>query len=441
VTWTPAEIPGGMKWTDPDDAEILVEFIHPTARGLDAWVELRLPGDPVPIVEGTRDLMRPDAIDPFLKGARTLKAPGQWLDGLRVAFHTVIEQHRDGADTIDLAAVDPAPLQFLVDPLLENGGSTRLIAAGGSGKSLFAMAVCLTIATGRRFLGLDTTVTGPTLFLDWETNADTHARRIAALCKPFDAPMPDKGLMLYRFESVPLFRSARAIRRVCDRFGVVAVVVDSAKMAAGPSNGSSSAEDSTLSLYLALREIARPALIIDHKNKDDIAKGRRGGYGSVFYENLARMQWEMTKLVDLSNTERTFVLELGKQNNVGRVAPLGFRMETAGGTEGITSAQFRLADPYTLPDPDADDADERIAALLVGSVEPLTVSRIAELLYGAEDGRSKQASIRTRLNADKRFTNVSTTQIGAWIMEGTEDTTQLEAVPELPGDGWEGATF
>ena len=160
-----------MKWTDPDDAEILVEFIHPTARGLDAWVELRLPGDPVPIVEGTRDLMRPDAIDPFLKGARTLKAPGQWLDGLRVAFHTVIEQHRDGADTIDLAAVDPAPLQFLVDPLLENGGSTRLIAAGGSGKSLFAMAVCLTIATGRRFLGLDTTVTGPTLFLDWETPA------------------------------------------------------------------------------------------------------------------------------------------------------------------------------------------------------------------------------------------------------------------------------
>ena len=147
MTWTPAEIPGGMKWTDPDDAEILVEFIHPTARGLDAWVELRLPGDPVPIVEGTRDLMRPDAIDPFLKGARTLKAPGQWLDGLRVAFHTVIEQHRDGADTIDLAAIDPAPLQFLVDPLLENGGSTRLIAAGGSGKSLFAMAVCLTIAS------------------------------------------------------------------------------------------------------------------------------------------------------------------------------------------------------------------------------------------------------------------------------------------------------
>ncbi len=452
MSWTAGEIPGGFKWTEPDGAEIWIEFIHPTARGLDAWVELRLPGQVIPVAEGTRNLMTPDAIEPFLRRAKayngdTNRDLGLWELGLRIAFHETIEKHRDGSRTVDLSLVEPEDLDWLINPLIEAGGATRLIAAGGSGKSLFAMAACLTVATGRQFLPLEPgKTTGPTLYLDWETNAATHARRIAALCAPLQADLPAKNLLLYRSESVPLFRSAQAIRRVCDRQGVRMIVVDSAKMAAGPSGGSgSSAEDSTLNLYLALREIGRPALIIDHKTKADIAKGKTGGYGSVFYENLARLQWEMTQLVELSVTERTFVLKLMKQNNVGRISPLGFRMETTGGDTGLESAQFRRADPYELPNLEADDQPERVASVLGGSDDPLTIQRIAELIYG-DDSKSYHASIRTRLNGDRRFVNVSHGHTGQWTLKTKgKAPSRLEAVPDpdppLRGDDYEGTTY
>ena len=46
MSWEAETYAGGWKFT-PDDArcEIRVEFIHPTARGLEAWVELRVPDD------------------------------------------------------------------------------------------------------------------------------------------------------------------------------------------------------------------------------------------------------------------------------------------------------------------------------------------------------------------------------------------------------------
>jgi len=425
MTWDAEPVPGGWRFTEPtSSAFILLDFIHPTSRGLDAWVELRMPDVTVPISEGTRNLMAPAAIAPFLADAdhyqngtkKDDRVP--WETGLRAAFHHVIEEHRDGAATVDLTAVEPTPLQFLVDPLVEAGGMTRLIAPGGSGKSILAMAVCLTVATGRRFLGMAPTVTGPVLFLDWETNAATHSRRIQALCEPLGAAAPDRDTVLYRNETAPLFRSAQAVRRICDRFGVVMVIVDSAKMAAGPSGGFGASEDAALNLFLALREIGRPGLIIDHKTKDDMRRGLAGGHGSVYYTNLARMEWEMMKLSDPSATERSFTLELKKENNVGRLPALGFKMETSGDAEGIKSAAFIRVHPDDVTDPDTDDMTDRIAALLGGSEGALSVTKIADMLYGAEEGQSRRASIRARLNQDRRFENIGEGKVGAWRLAG-----------------------
>ena len=94
-----------------------------------------------------------------------------------------------------------------------------------------------------------------------------------------------------------------------------------------------------------------------------------------------------------------------------------------------------------LPDPEADDMTERIASLLMGSSEPLEVLRIAEMLYGADEAQGNTASIRTRLNDDRRFENVSKTQVGLWIMAGESKDETLRAVPPLPGDEWDGETY
>jgi hypothetical protein len=406
------------------------------------WVELWQGDDEIPVVQGQQNIMSPRAAQPFVEGAKAKK--GDWAEGLRVAFHQLLLEHRDPSETVDLTTVEPTGLEWVVEPLIEKGGNTRLIAAGGSGKSIMAMAVALTVATGnRKFLGLDAAVTGPVLYLDWETNAGTHAQRVTALCAPLDVPKPGHDQLLYQYHAAPLARAAQSVRRTCEKFDVVMVVVDSSKMAAGPS-GQSSGEDSTLGLYTALREIARPALVIDHKTKEDVAKGKKGGYGSIYLQNLARMEWEMTRYSRVSKNKRTFVLSLEKENNVGDLPPIGFEMWTDGGKTGISDARFSRVSPDSVADPSENNMVERIATVMMGSNEPLEIKKIADMLGAVE------SSVRACLNSNKNvFENVGKQgRKGLWkLMDdyGTDDGFQppleVEPPPGVPDDGWEGEVF
>lgn len=402
MTWTTDPIPGGgWAFTSPDhQAKITLEYLIPIGRGLEGWVECTVGDTEIPVASGRRDLTTADAAAPFLRQLGDSEIP--WATGLKEAFYFAIKADREGAATLDLSTVEPQGLVYLVEPLLEQGGSTRLIAPGGAGKSIMAMALALTVATGsREFLGLHPQVTGPVLYLDWETNADTHAQRIRALCEPAGVSLPGRDMIFYRNERVPLARSLQAVHRAARASQAVLLIVDSAKMAAGPS-GQSSGEEATLGLYLALREIGLPALIIDHKSKDDIAKKRTGGYGNVFMENLARLQWEFTALTQVSSTEKRFVLALTKENNTGSQPPLGFALETKGGDHGLISATYRRMSVDAIRS-QSDDSDlgERVLLLFATSSEPLTVDRIAELV-----GTGK-GSLRAMLNRDKRFFNVN----------------------------------
>lgn len=402
MTWEEQVTPGGWLYVHTESgASILVEQVTPVGRGLEAWVELRVNGSEMPVSQGIRNLMVPRAPQPFLDDAKAQGRQEPWADGLRYAFWHTVKAWREDTATIDLVTVDPAPLTWLVEPLLEAGGNTRLIAAGGSGKSLLAAAVALTVATGSpRFLGLSTFKTGPVLYLDWEANADEHARRLRALCEGAGVGLPGRDLIMYRNEAIPLAKSVRRVRDLADRVGAVMVVVDSRQMAAGPS-GQSSGEDTTIGLVGALREVGRPALLIDHKSKEDIRKGRRGGYGNVFNQNLARLEWEMTRLSEPHPGVKKFVLSLEKENNVGSLPPVAFELRTKGGKEGLESARFLPLSVDEVDYGEADDLAARVMDLFKVSTEPMRVDRIAEMVG------SKESSVRAMLNRDPRFVNVN----------------------------------
>lgn len=399
--WVERPTPGGWQFrNDTTGATIIVEQITPIGRGVEAWVELRIDDDPIPLSQGTRNLMVPRAPQPFLDDVRGREEG--WEAGVRFAFHHTLQAWREESVTLDLATVEPVPLQWLVEPLVEQGGNTRLIAAGGSGKSVFALALALTVATGSpKWMGLSSHVTGPVLYLDWETSAETHARRLMALCAGAEMTYPiSRDLVLYRNETAPLSQTVRRVKDAADRGGVIMVIVDSRQMAAG-SSGMSSGEDTAQGLYGALRAIGKPALILDHKSKEDIAKGRRGGYGSVFNQNLARMEWEMTRLIEPQPGVKRFVLSLEKENNVGRIPPVAFELVTKGSKEGIEFARFHPTGVQALIEASEDDLADRILSLFVVSSEPMRVDRIADML------EAKQSSVRATLNKDGRFFNVN----------------------------------
>lgn len=380
-------------------ASIILDGVYPIGRGLEAWVELRIDGQDLPLAAGRQDLTVPAATSPFLRQLGDAPTKITWADGLRTVFYEAVQADKQSATTTDLADVEPRGLQFVVDPIIEAGGHTRLIAPGGSGKSLFALAVALTVVTGsHKFLGLRPGVVGPVLYLDWETDEWTHAQRISALCAPHGLEL-ERGQIWYRNQRAPLARSIQADARAARTAGAVMLVVDSAKMAAGPS-GQSSGEEATLGLYTALRELALPALIIDHKAKEDIAKGRRGGYGSVYMENLARMQWEF---MHHNPTTRRFVLELTKENNVGARPAIGFQLNTTRDDSGtLSAASFTQVNPDVIRTQDDEGVGDRIDSLFITSTEPMPVSRIAELTGIPESG------VRAYLNRSKgRYFNVN----------------------------------
>lgn len=398
MVWENEPIPGGWKFTN-GDAQIILDYLYPVGRGLEAWVELRDGEHETPLASGRRDLTTADAIQPFLRHLPDEAPVNYWADGLREAFYFAIQADRQGAATLDLADVEARGLTFLVEPIIETGGSTRLIAPGGSGKSLLAMALALSVALDtHKFLGLAPQASGPVLYCDWETDASTHRQRIEALCAPHGIPVPERGRIIYRPERAPLSRSIQAVTRDLRAHKAVLVVIDSAKMAAGPS-GQSSGEEATLGLYTAIRELAVPALIIDHKNREDIAKGRRGGYGNIFMENLARLQWEFTH--HQPSTKR-FVLELTKENNVGQRPALGFELKAKGGDQGLTSAEFRQIDPDIVRQSDDEGRGDKIDSLYTSSSEPMTVKKVSELTG------IPQGSVRAYFNQNTyRYFNVN----------------------------------
>lgn len=398
MAWSIEPIPGGWQMRDEAiGATVSLDGVYPIGRGLEAWVELRVDGQEIPVAAGRQDLTTPGASIPFLRQIPD-SSDVAWGPALRELFYAAILADREAAATLDLTTLEPRPLTFILEPLLESGGNTRLIAPGGSGKSLFALAIVLSVTTGsHKFLGLQPDVQGPILYLDWETDGFTHARRLRALCGPVGVPVPGRDLIWYRGEKVPLARSIQAVTRASKKAGAVMLVVDSAKMAAGPS-GQSSGEESTLSMFTALREIGLPALILDHKSKEDIHKSRRGGYGSIYMENLARLQWEFTHH---NAATKKFVLELTKENNTGAQPSLGFQLVTDSDRTGITAAEFKSINPDTIRTATDETVGDRVDSLFTTSTEPISVGRIAELT-----GHS-QNSVKAYLNRSPVYFNIN----------------------------------
>jgi hypothetical protein len=428
MTWEAVPIPGGWEYRHSDStARIILDYVFPTQRGLEAWVELRM-DDGIPVAQGQQNLMAVRSTQPFLADVDDADTV-PWRAGLRQAFYETINAWREGAPTVDLATIESSGLEWILDPLVEAGGNTRIIAPGGSGKSLFAMALALAVSTGSsEFLGLKPRVTGPVLYLDWETNAATHAQRIKALCAPAGVPF-SRDLVYYRFEDAPLARSVQAVSRAVRETGAIMLVVDSAMMAAGTS-GQSSGEDTTGNLFTALRQIAKPAAVVDHKSSEAIRTQRLGGYGSVYKENLARLQYEFTSY-SRTPDRRRFILTLTKENNVGDVAPIGFELVTKGGKDtGITSAVFNQVDAESVRAVSEDaDLANRIFTLLSSSDTPMPVRKMSEML-GVKD-----ATVRARLTRDQRFVNVAIAGAGRWrladglLSEPRDDGFQGELEP------------
>jgi hypothetical protein len=199
--------------------------------------------------------------------------------------------YRRGEPSINLAEYElgDAPRWFL-EPYLENDGFTIMYADGGTGKSIIALAIAYSVATGRPLLGRLSKPPQPVLYLDWETGPGTQYRRLRALSA--GAGRIDMANVHYRYMTSPLVPQAAQIRTEIAEKGIGCVIIDSLGASA-----TGALEDSltAVSLGRAIRSFRVPTMGIHHKPKN--VEGKRGAqvmFGSVYFANYCRLAWELT---------------------------------------------------------------------------------------------------------------------------------------------------
>ena len=241
-----------------------------------------------------------------------------WKILLQRACSLVLKHHRLGEPIITLTPSASATVPFLLSPLIYQGHQTLIYAPGGSCKSYLALFFALLACHGgchAGVAGLEASV----LYLDWELNAETLGGRLKAL--QAGHPEFSRHTPFYRRCELPLHQEAHAIAAFVAAHAVKLVIVDSAAMACG---AELSSPEAAITLQRALRKVNCASLVLAHTSKSVVEGQERTAFGTVFFRELARTVWELSK----ADEEHPVTLALShtKHNFSTKHPTLGFRL-------------------------------------------------------------------------------------------------------------------
>ena len=303
-------------------------------------------------VSGSAEVVR------FLKG----QVERDWAGRLEILSNLVDENYSAGEPMVWLPdVVDPGPVAYLADPLLERNEHNILFAAGGSTKSFLALAMCVSFASGKSVVpGVKMLGQGNALYLDWETSKESTRRRFTQFAqtqrvayKRMQAPLSDVGDELEQ-----LIRA--------EKFGLV--VCDSASMASG---GEIMDEASVARFFMTCRSFKTTILTLAHVPKN---AERSSPIGSVYWFNQARVVWELSK--DQLEGDSIVRLDLvqHKANNDRVHTPFSLELDFSGAQVVYRRADAGAANEEHLPLP------SRILRWLMLEGRKATAAEIAEAM-------------------------------------------------------------
>lgn len=224
---------------------------------------------------------------------------------------------------------------YLFKPLICDSGVTILFGYGATGKSYLALALARAVAESAPFLG-EQPAERAVLYIDYEDSAETQAYRLRRL--KFGNPGLPENLWYWPSRGIPLADQIIGIGRKAKAADIGLVIVDSAALACG---GDPSDSTPTLRLFGSLESLRIPVLMIAHVNK---AEDERWPYGSVFWQNCARMTWNVK--ADHSEDEETMWLGLfnRKANGDKPQKPIGVRISFL--TDEVVMNRFNAEDRF-----------------------------------------------------------------------------------------------
>lgn len=400
IDWLPLRSGDSWEWHHPEGIQLLVQSPQNSSRGLMAWSEISWTGTvPAPgIVHASRiDVMGARTVDTLVSKikAANIGVKADWRHLIQQALYDVIQDHLKGPAPIDLTTVEPSPATFILRPLIGAVGATSIVAAGGTGKSLLALAASCCIGTGsEEWFPMKPLRSGPVFYIDWEADADTHAHRLKALEAAAGEKFPSDTLH-YIEAREPLRLWAKALAYRVAAAGAVLVVIDSVMLA----RGGEAAVLETNDFYAALRSLGVPSLLIDHQSRDALEKGKSTAFGTIVNENSARLRWAA------KGDKDHLVLRSPKQNNFGKLPTISLSLETQSRNDLLTYAKWRQTEgrpsDTTITERILDTVNDHPAGLTVAAISQtsgLPVDSFRRTLYRlAEKGLVEQTTDTTGL--------------------------------------------
>lgn len=217
------------------------------------------------------------------------RADRNWLAVIDDAAKIILDSLDPAGQLIDIATYKPEKLTgWSVAPFVREGLANMLYGDGGAGKSTLAVAIALTKATGVPILpGLRCEEAGAVLLADWETTPDEFYYTAQALLKGAGIAGKTRYPILYRHYAGPITDHLHSLQRDTHDHEVKLMVVDSIV----PASGVDVTDAEAPRIYFsAINELGVASLGITH-----VAKDGELPYGSVYWNNLSRNNWQVVK--------------------------------------------------------------------------------------------------------------------------------------------------
>lgn len=274
---------------EADGIQVQANSIERGRRSIDCYLSFRQLS-PNKWIKAPRriNLLSESAMGPLAKNLERRKSL-DWesrLDQVVVAVNRALSEQR--SVQILKRRTEGIEQDWLVRPFLERNQHTMLVAEGGSGKSMMALALLVATLTGEKLLpGLDVAkVAGGGLYLDWETDAATHERRLTMLCDAFGIEIPD---IHYIRMSVPLVEDVQFLYEYIVKNRIKIGVADSVGMA---TSGDMNSQQDAVAYVSAVRALGEMTFLsITHPGWANTNRAT----GSRYFENAPRSVWHLEK--------------------------------------------------------------------------------------------------------------------------------------------------
>jgi len=238
----------------------------------------------------------------------------------QLSYH-VQDKAREGEPVIELWTHEELkPPEYIVHPIIMKDQVNILFGPPESGKTQFAMLMCLIamLPWYDNTLGLKVQKDRSNiLWLDYEADRTSTLYNFTRIVRGADA----EGISLnYRRCRMPLCDDIEAISNHVEQAKTDIVVIDSVAKAAG---GDLDKSESPNRLFAALDLLNCTPLILAHTYKGEGA-GKRTIYGSTFFTAYARSVWELR--ASQNGDEMTIGLWDNKANYRAKQAPMAFTL-------------------------------------------------------------------------------------------------------------------